>query len=673
MQIGRVCLPLLLAFTFCVVAQEVPDVHDTYLWLEDATSRETKEWIQAQKTSFEKYAQLNPCREVVKESLKKCMDFDAYSIPVQCAGRYFFLLQRASEEQSSLYVQEGLSGEPRLLIDMQELSKNEEVSSLAYYVPSPDGKLLAYALSENGSDWTRWHVLDITSGQKRLDTIEKTKFFNVTWTPDSQGFYYTRITDENLYAVYHHKLGTLQSADSLVYVNQADPEIYPSTFLSSDNRYLMIHEAKGCAFSNGVLYMDLEDENPVIKTMIRNDGSAPTFISNCGPIFYFLTNKDAPLGKVVGIDIENRIEETVIGEGSAPIKQVTFVNGHFLVSSLQDAASRLSLFDRQGVWMRDLPLPGIGTVTLQETRKEEKELFFTFASFFEPHAVYRYTLAKSRPEIFKKSSLKFDSDEYSARQIFYTSRDGTKVPMFILHKKDLTLDSNQKTLLYAYGGFGISLTPHYSALHMAWLEHGGVVALANIRGGGEYGEAWHAAGVGKNRQKCFDDFIAAAEWLINNGYTQPSKLAIRGVSNGGLLVAVCLNQRPELFGAALVQVGVLDMLRFPLFTGGRFWVSEYGYPSDPQDFKVLRSYSPYHNVRTGALYPPTLVTVGEFDDRVVPLHSYKYTAAMQEACGEKGCILLRICGKAGHGAGKATSQFIEEGTDLLSFLQKELD
>lgn len=664
----------LLAHEFPLPASAA-EVSDPYRWLEDSKDSRTQEWVNEQEKVFKEYIRPNPFRAGIKRTLENLLSFESYSVPLPFGENLLFRKRLSSEDQAVLYVQEGLHGIPRPLINPNLLSFDCPVS-LKDYAPSPDGKLLAYGLSESGSDWTTWKVLDISSGENRSDLIERTKFFAVAWSPDSLGFFYTRLDEDDFYRVYYHLLGTEQSGDDLIYENPEGREFIIEPFVSSNQKFLMINLSKGSGGSNAILYRDLNSHRQPFTPLVQMNGSSHIYVKNSGSTFYLWTNQEAPLGKVIALDPLKGTDAVIIPEEKCPLNQVVPVGKHFVVGYTENVMSRLALLDERGEMIRDIRLPGIGTVSLFDVTFQNseylEEIFFSFTHFVQPPVIYRYSIAKDLLEVFKEPALPFNPGDYETKQIFYPSKDGTKVPLFIVHKKGLQLDGQQETLLYAYGGFGVSLYPNYSTLNMAWLEQGGVFALANIRGGGELGKAWHEAGKRGNRQNCFDDFIAAAEYLIANGYTNPSKLAIRGASNGGLLTAVCLNQRPDLFGAAMVEVAVLDMLRFPLFTGGRFWMGEYGNPQDPEDFKVLYSYSPYHNVRSDGNYPPILITTGDHDDRVVPLHSYKYAAAMHEKLRENGTVLLRIDRHAGHGAGKTISQWIEEAADTLSFLKWEL-
>lgn len=664
---------LLLLVSAALTAQEP---QEPYRWLEDSQDPRTEEWLNTQQNLFKQYIEPNPYRAKIKESLNRLLNYDSYTIPVPCGGLYFFKMRLPGENQPVLYVQEGIKGTPRVLLDPNQLSIASPVS-LTNFVPSPDGKWLAYGLAESGSDWTTWKVLKISSGENQTDCLEKIKFFPVAWSPDCQGFYYSRVDHDDVYRIYYHALGNLQASDALIYENLENREYFPSPAVSSDQKYLLVNLERGSSGPNAILYRPLNQAQMPFLTLLPMTESNHSYLCNEGATFYCWTNQEADLGKVIAVDAETGVQTDIIPESRCSLDHVIPIGNYFAARFSDDVISRLVLFNRQGRELRDIPLPGMGTAVFVEAPPSlsvlEDELFFSFTNFVQPPLIYHYAPESGRLEIFKQPKLTFNPHDYQTRQVFFSSKDGTRVPLFIVHKKGIALNGNNQTLLYAYGGFGIPANPNYHTLHMAWLESGGVFALANIRGGGEYGNQWHEGGKREKKQNCFDDFISAAEWLIGSGYTNPSKLAIRGASNGGLLTAVCLNQRPDLFGAALVEVGVLDMLRFHLFTVGRFWMEEYGNPQDPEDFKVLSRYSPYHHVRRDASYPSVLIVTGDHDDRVVPLHSYKYTAAMQEACAGKSPVLLRVDRQGGHGAGKSIAQWEDEAADILSFLKQELN
>lgn len=655
--------------------QNSSSIADPYIWLEVSDHPQTQQWLKQQTDLFERYIQRNPEREKIKENVQKLVNYETYSVPTQMGDDLFFTRRSPLEEQAVLYVQSRGNKNPRPLINPNQLSSKSPIA-LADYVPSPNGQYLAYGLMESGSDWVTWKVLNIATGEDQGDRLEHIKFIPVAWTPNSLGFYYSRLEQDDIYRLYYHRLGTTQASDEAIPHSFESSEFTVAPFISSDGQYLMLNVMKGSSGPNAIFYRNLNDSKALFETIVELGDANYSYICNTGSHFYFWTNDKAPLGKVIAIDQSSKQARDIIKEGHFSLDHVMSAGDHLAAIYLENVASRLFLFDLEGKEEREIQLPELGQVSLPEiswrSSKPLNEFFFSFTHFAQPSMIYRYSLESHQLQVFKKPKLCFNPSDYLIRQVFCTSKDGTKVPIFIVHRKDLQLDEPHPALLYGYGGFCISVYPHYHSLHMAWMESGGIFALANIRGGAEYGEAWHQGGMRQNKQNCFDDFIAASEWLISNRYTTSSKLAISGRSNGGLLTAACLNLRPDLFGAGVVGVGVLDMLRFHLFTVGRLWMTEYGNPEDPQDRAVLRRYSPYHNIQKGTHYPAILITTGDHDDRVVPLHSYKYAAAMQEAQGGKGKVLLRVDRQAGHGAGKALSQQIEEVTDILLFLNAEL-
>jgi prolyl oligopeptidase len=678
---GRLYLPVLLCLvlscTSLIFSQETfqaPLAEDPLLWLEDAADPRTEKWLNDQQQAFDTYIRSKPNREKFKISLKSILQYESYSIPTPFGRGILFTQRLPSENQPVLYLQEGLNGTPRILLDPNKLSE-ESVIALSDYIPSPNGKLLAYGLTENGSDLTTWKVLDIGTGENRSDCLKDIKFVPIAWSSESNGFYYTRLNLEGYYCVYYHLLGSVQTSDTLVY-QASDKLEFPSPLLTKDRQTLMIDVVQGSSGPNSILIKNLDDPGRPFVHLFHNNDAKYSFIDHNGPIFYFWTDHQAPFGKVISIDISAQIEEIdIIPEGKHPLEKAISIDGYFAALFSKDVCSQLILFDRKGQAIREIHLPDQGNISLKSfdnPSEIDDKLFFTFTNFVHPPVIYFYDLNLNELKIFKKPNLTFNPDEYETQRVFCTSKDGTQIPLFIVHKKGLEWNGCQKTILYGYGGFGVSVPPAFNPMNMAWIKEGAIFVLANIRGGSEYGSKWHLDGKKEKKQNCFDDFIAAAEWLIANRCTNPEKLALHGGSNGGLLVGACLNQRPELFGAAAIRVGLLDMLRFPLFTVGRFWINEYGNPQLPEDFKFLSLYSPYHNTKKGAHYPSTIITTGDHDDRVVPLHSYKYTAALQEAQGGKGKVLLRVDRQAGHGAGKSLSKWIDEAADVLSFLHAEL-
>ncbi len=669
---------------------QVDDYHgtkvvDPYRWLEDTDSTDTKAWVEAENKLTFSYLDKIAARAAIKERLTKFWNFERYSAPMKRGNRYYYSKNDGLQNQSVLYTVKTLEDQPKVLLDPNRLSADGTVA-LAGLDVSEDGKTLVYGTSASGSDWVEFHVRDIKTAQDRTDLIKWVKFSGVSLTKDGKGFFYCRYDEPKeatmmrsanyFQKLYYHQLGTPQSADKLIYDRPDQKEWMFGAGVTDDGKYLIIGVRQGTEEKNRVYYKDLTKPGaPVVKLLDLQDASYD-FIDNVGPIFYFQTDLEAPRYRIIAIDIrkpERANWKTIIPQAAETMSSVNTVNDSFVVSYLKDAHTQVKIFDLNGKFVREVELPGIGTAGGFGGRRSDKETFYSFTSFTTPATVYRYDMVTGKSSIFRKPKLLFNPDDYETKQIFYDSKDGTRVPMFLTYRKGIKLDGNNPTLLYAYGGFNSSTLPSFSVANLVWLEMGGVYAVANIRGGGEYGQEWHQAGMKLKKQNVFDDFIAAAEWLIANKYTSTPKLAIRGGSNGGLLVGACLTQRPDLFGAALPAVGVMDMLRFHKFTIGWGWVSDYGSSDNPEEFKALYAYSPLHNIKPGTKYPPTLVTTADHDDRVVPGHSFKFTATLQEAQAGPAPVLIRIDTKAGHGGGKPTTKQIEEMTDLWGFLVKSLN
>jgi prolyl oligopeptidase len=669
-------------------------VPDPYRWLEDdvRTSKAVAEWVEAENKVTFAYLESIPEREPIKRRLTELWNYPRYSVPSKEGGKYFFSKNDGLQNQSVLYTLDKLDGEPRVLLDPNTWSKDGTVA-LAGLEVSDDAKYLAYGVSEAGSDWNHWKVLEIATGKVLDDELKWIKFGGASWTQDDQGFYYSRFPapkpGEQFQALslnqklYYHKLGTPQSEDTLVYEMPDQPRWTVDGDVTDDGRYLVISIGDGTTSrKNRILYKDLATD--------RGDkprGSSPTpliddfasknfFIDNVGSVFYFLTDRKAARSRVVAIDLQNPAEsrwKEIIPEAQENLLGANLVGGQLFATYLKDAKSQVKVFDLAGKFMREIELPGICSASGFGGKRTDTETFYTVSSFATPASIYRLDLKTGQSSLFRRSEVKFNPDDYEVKQIFYTSKDGTRVPMFISHKKGLKLDGSNPTLLYGYGGFNIPMTPAFSVSRLVWMEMGGVLAVANLRGGGEYGEQWHRAGTKLKKQNVFDDFIAAAEFLIREKYTQPAKLAIQGGSNGGLLVGACMTQRPDLFGACLPAVGVMDMLRFHKFTAGRFWVDDYGSADNPEEFPALLAYSPYHNLKKGTKYPATLITTADTDDRVVPGHSFKFAAMLQECQAGPAPVLIRIEVRAGHGAGKPTAKLIEEFADEWAFLVRNLE
>ncbi|MCS6874399.1 MAG: prolyl oligopeptidase family serine peptidase [Pyrinomonadaceae bacterium] len=659
-------------------------VADPYRWLEDANSPETKAWIEAQNKITRAYLDSIPEREKVKRRLTELWDYERYSLPLKRGNKYFYLKNDGLQNQSVLYVADSLESEGRVLLDPNKLSADGTVALSGFSVDE-DGKLLAYGISSGGSDWQEWRIREVETGRDLSDVIRWVKFSSVSWTKDGKGFFYsrypepdekTKLAGQNFYhKLYYHKIGTDQSEDILVYERSDHKEWGFGGTVTEDGRYLIINVWRGTDPRNLIFYKDLTREGSKVVELISEFENDYTFLGNDGKIFYFQTDNKAPRRRIIAIDIEKPEPENwreIVSQQSETISSASIVGNYLIVSYLKDAYVQTKIFDLSGKFVRHVKYPTIGMASGFGGRREDKETFYVFTSFAFPPTIYRYNLETGESKIFRQPSVKFNANEIEVKQVFYNSKDGTRVPMFIVHKKGIKLNGNNPTLLYGYGGFNVSLTPSFSVSRIVWLEMGGVFAMPNLRGGGEYGEEWHKAGTKLKKQNVFDDFIAAAEWLIQNKYTSPSKLAISGASNGGLLVGAVLNQRPDLFAAALPAVGVMDMLRFHKFTIGWAWISDYGSPENPEEFKALYAYSPLHNIRKGTKYPAVLITTADHDDRVVPAHSFKYAATLQEAQAGEAPILIRIETRAGHGAGKPTSKQIEEQADVYAFLIKNL-
>lgn len=669
-------------------------VPDPYRWLENPDSPETRQWIEAQNKVTFPYLEKIPHREKIKQRLTELWNYERYGVPFKQGNRYFFTKNDGLQNQSVLYWVPSLDAQPKVLLDPNKLSVDGTVALKGYAI-SEDGEYMAYGLSASGSDWEDWKVRRVSTGEDTADTLKWVKFSGISWLRDGKGFFYSRYDEPkeneklqslNYYQkLYFHKLGTPQSEDVLVYHRPDQKEWMFDGDVTEDGKYLIISIRLGTDRRTRLYYKDLNGNMDELgwqkgKSVVEllNDFDANyTFVGNKDATFFIQTDLDAPRAKIVAIDTAKPARKewkTVIPESKDTLRGVSILNHQFVASYMQDAKSAVRIFNLDGKLARNLEFPGIGTAVGFTGEEEDTETFYAFTSFTAPGMIYRYDLKSGESSVFRSPKVKFDPEKYETKQVFYQSKDGTRVPMFITAKKGLKLDGNNPTLLYGYGGFNISLTPAFSASTIVWLEMGGVYAQPNLRGGGEYGEDWHQGGMKLKKQNVFDDFISAAEWLISNKYTKPAKLAISGGSNGGLLVGACITQRPELFGAALPAVGVMDMLRFHKFTIGWAWVSDYGSAeANPEEFKALYAYSPLHNLKKGTKYPATLITTADHDDRVVPAHSFKFAAAIQEAQGGSDPVLIRIETKAGHGAGKPTSKLIEEAADRYAFLVKNLE
>jgi prolyl oligopeptidase len=658
-------------------------VTDPYRWLEDPNSDETQAWVAAQNQVTFGFLNDIPIRETLKQRITQLWNYEKYSIPYKRGDRYFYYKNDGLQNQSVLYTLPTLDAEPRVLLDPNTLSADGTVALSGLSI-SEDARLMAYGLSTAGSDWQEWRVRDVETGEDLADHLQWIKFSGASWTHDGQGFFYsryaepneaTKLEDSNYFQkLYYHRLGTAQSEDILIYERPDEKEWGFAGGVTEDGRYLIISVWKGSQPKNMVFYKDLSSpESPVIE-LISEFTDSYSFIDNDGTTFWFETDRDAPRGRAIAIDIHypDRIQE-IIPQAAETLQGIGLLNNQFVASYLKDAHTQIKIFDLTGAFVREVELPGLGSAGGFGGKRHDTETFYSYTGFTTPNTIYRYNMVTGESELFRQPEVDFDPTQYETQQVFYNSKDGTQVPMFITHRKGLVLDGQNPTYLYAYGGFNASITPSFSPSNVVWMELGGVYAVPNLRGGGEYGEEWHQAGTKERKQNVFDDFIGAAEWLIEQNYTSTPKLAIAGGSNGGLLVGACMTQRPDLFGAALPAVGVMDMLRFHKFTIGWAWCEEYGSSDNADEFKTLYAYSPLHNLKPGTAYPATLVTTADHDDRVVPAHSYKFTAALQAAHQGDAPVLIRIETKAGHGAGKPTAKVIEEIADRYAFLVRVLE
>lgn len=658
-------------------------VDDPFRWLEDTDSARTKAWVTEQNKVTREYLEAIPGLEHIKKRLTDLWNYERCDVPHKRGSRLFFQKNTGLQNQSVLYVQDSAKSVPRVLLDPNPLSKDGTVS-LTDYTVSDDSKLMAYGLAASGSDWQTWHVRDVESCKDTTDVIEWVKHSRAAWTKDGKGFFYSRydapkkgeeLLQANYYQkVFYHKLGTPQSADKLIFERKDQKEWGFMPIVTDDGKYLVLDVWLGTSPKNGVFYKDLTQPDSPVKQLFLPDVAMHEFVGNVGTTFYFNNDTDNPRGRLVSVDVSaSKIEmKEIFGQTKDTLTSISLMNNKFIATYLKDAYTAVKIYSMDGTFETDFSLPGVGTAHGFGGDQEDKETYFSFTSFNTPPVIYHVDLTNYSRDVFFQPKTKFNPSDYTIEQIFYKSKDGTKIPMFICHRKDVQPNGKVPTYLYGYGGFKISMLPAFSPSTLLWMELGGVFAQANLRGGGEYGEDWHEAGMKRNKQKVFDDFIGAAEALTSNNYTNPEKLAIGGGSNGGLLVGACITQRPELYRAAVPAVGVMDMLRFHKFTVGWAWVQEYGSPDDEDDFKVLYKYSPLHNLKKGTCYPATLVVTADHDDRVVPGHSFKFAAAIQEAQGCDRPCLIRIETRAGHGAGKSTEKIIEETADKWAFLTKEL-
>jgi prolyl oligopeptidase len=679
-----------IAYPYAKAVDQVDDYHgtkvaDPYRWLEDTDSADTHAWVEAENKVTFGYLEQISYRKAIHDRLTQLWNFERYRVPQKQDGRYFYEHNNGLQNQNVFYVAESLNAEPRVLLDPNTLSSDGTVALVGHAV-SEDGKLLAYGTAASGSDWMDWHVRDVDTGKDLSDLLKWVKFSGASWTKDGKGFFYSRydepkqgtmLRDTNYFQkLYYHRVRTAQAEDKLVYERPDNKELGFQGDVTDDGRYLIISVWQGTSPKNRLYYKDLTKADAEVVKLLDDFDAQYQFVDNDGPVFWLKTDLDAPRSRLIAIDTrhpERGRWKTIVPQAAETLTSASVVNDSFLLGYLKDAQTEVRIHDLEGKFLRNVDLPGIGTAEGFSGKRKEKETFYGFTSFIAPTTIYRYDLVAGKSEVFRQPKVDFDPSRYETKQVFYRSKDGTRVPMFLTYKKGLKLDGSNPVLLYAYGGFNISLTPAFSVATAVWLEMGGVYAQPNLRGGGEYGEDWHQAGTKLKKQNVFDDFIAAAEWLIANHYTSPAKLAIRGGSNGGLLVGACMTQRPDLFGATLPAVGVMDMLRFHKFTIGWAWTSDYGSSDDAEQFKAIYAYSPLHNLKPGTKYPATLVTTADHDDRVVPGHSFKFAATLQADQAGAAPVLIRVETKAGHGAGKPVSKQIEEMADEWAFVARNLN
>jgi prolyl oligopeptidase len=658
------------------------EVADPYRWLEDDNSEETKAWVVEQNKVTDAYLAEIPFRQKIKDRLTQIWDYPKFGLPFKKGDYWYFYKNDGLQQQYVIYQMTSLEDEnPVVFLDPNTFSEDGTVA-LSGMSFSKDGKLCAYSISSGGSDWREVFVMDVESKEKLDDHLKWIKFSGMSWYQD--GFYYSRydapadgdelkgVNENN--KVYYHKAGTSQEEDELIYQDPEHPKYGWYMGTTEDEEFLILSGSNPSAKGNALYFKRTSDKDGAFVAIQDNFDHDTWILDNDGDELFVMTNEDAPRNRVYKMSANDpSTRKDVIPQTTDVLRNVEMVGGKLLVSYMHNASSKAYVYNLDGSLQHQIDLPGIGSISGFSGEKESNIAFYSFTSFTYPSMAFKYDIENNKSEIFRESGVDFDIENYETKQVFYTSKDGTKVPMFIVHKKGLELNGQNPTLLYGYGGFNISLTPSFSISNLVLLENGGVYAMPNLRGGGEYGEEWHEAGMQLNKQNVFDDFIAAAEYLIDNGYTNSEKLAIRGGSNGGLLVGACMTQRPELFQVAIPQVGVMDMLRYHKFTIGYYWVPDYGSSDDQEQFENLIKYSPLHNIKEGTCYPATIITTADHDDRVVPAHSFKFAAELQSKQSCANPTIIRIETKAGHGAGKSTEKIIEEASDLWAFMFYNMD
>jgi len=668
-------------------------VADPYRWMEQLDAPETRTWVKAEAALADSYLEKIPAREQLKTRLRELLDYEKYSVPFQRDGKYFYTRNSGLQPQSVLYEVRGLNGEPRVVFDPNTLSTNGSIS-VAGYAMNHEGTILAYGVTHGGSDWVDWHFREVATDRDLADVLRWTKYYPPVFTRDGKGVYYSAfpapMVGQELRArdlgnaIYYHQLGQAADTDRKIFDRRGHDDWQFAPHLSHDDRWLIIAAGEGEVGDKGlenIYAMDLQNPqldasstDVALVSVVTNFDAAYAFLGSDNGLLYFQTTLYAPRGRIIAIDPRRPQRDNwkeIVQQGADAMAvdgSTTLVDHRLIVRTLHDAHSRIAIYGLDGRVRHELELPGPGTVSGFGGEPEDTETFYAFTDATTPSSIYRLDLETGAASLYRAPKVPFEPGDYESEQVFYASKDGTRIPMTLTHKKGIKRDGSNPTLLYAYGGFGISITPHFDATRLVWLERGGIFAVANIRGGGEYGEAWHRQAIRAHKQIVFDDFIAAAEWLIAQGYTSTPKLAIEGGSNGGLLIGACVTQRPDLYGAALAYVGVMDMLRFNLFGQGAGWEGDYGNPHNPEDFKALYAYSPVHNVHDGTRYPAIMVITGDHDTRVMPAHSFKFAAALQHAQAGPAPILLRVRLDTGHGAGATTAQLIAEKADACAFL-----
>lgn len=656
-------------------------VKDPFRWMEDTTSPETVKWINAQVELSTSYFSKIEQRDKIKKRLTETWNYERYSVPMKVGKVYIYSKNDGLQNQNVLYKANTSSDKGEVFFDPNKLAADGTVT-LGASAFTDDGKLWAYSLATSGSDRREWKFMEVGTGKHLNDTLPLNRYGSLSFVKDNSGVFYTRFPEskqgtelkENAYfpKIYYHKLGTPASQDEVIYERPEDGELYVDAEVSDDGKWLIITTSKGTERMNEVAYKDLTKKDSQVVALINHRKNNYGFIGNDGSVLYFLTDKDAPRSKIVKVDLKSGAWSDVVSQTTHTLSNVSFLGDKLILNYMADAHTLVKIHDSRGNFVRNIDLPGIGAASGFAGKRRDSETFYKYESFNAAPTIYRYDMKTSESRIIRQTKVNLDPSTFVVKQEFYKSKDGTRVPMFIVHAKDIVLNGDNPTVLYGYGGFNVAMTPTFSPSRGVFLEMGGVLVIANIRGGSEYGKEWWEGGSRLNKQNVFDDFIAAAEWLILNKYTSTQKLAIMGGSNGGLLVGACLNQRPDLFGAAVAQVGVMDMLRFDKFTIGYMWKSDYGSTDNAADFKAMYAYSPYHNIKCCTKYPATLITTADHDDRVFPAHSFKYAAALQQAQAGTAPVIIRIETKAGHGAGKPTTKIIEETADIYAFLFKNL-